>query len=146
MSPGWNREPKPPPPPKFHTIGTQMGAANYTRHSPSAGTLTKIDELQYKVVNTIERIDSARPVEPRTKYEKIMLIQFICKFIEEHKCDLTTAVTRAVEVFCWNRKDVFDVFNSHLNDENQCKLSKTKVVSPRLLAICVPTVTNPNDE
>ena len=56
-----------------------------------------------------------------------MLTQFICKLVEEHKCDLTTAVTRAVEVFCWNRKDVFDVFNSYLNDENQCKLPKTKV-------------------
>ena len=60
LIPGWNREPKPPPEPKFHSIGTGPGATTYGRHNPSTGTLVKIDLLQDKVIDALDRLSTVQ--------------------------------------------------------------------------------------
>ena len=77
---------------------------SYGRHNPSAVTITKIDILQDKVVETISRIDTSRSkTEIRSVKERIMLLQFTLKFLEKYKCLLSVAVDNAVNFFCWRR-------------------------------------------
>ena len=74
---------------------------SYTRHNPSPAMSTRLDKLHDKVVERYPSIRQARPTkQPRTVFERIMLIQFLFAFLTAEKSTLSLAVNAGSETFC----------------------------------------------
>ena len=72
----------------------------YDRHNPSPAMVTRLDELHDQAVEAQPFIRMARaPCKPRSREEKIMLLQFFLDFLHEHRCTLTKAVDEASAIF-----------------------------------------------
>ena len=130
LTPGWNRVKKLAAPPKLKSRGTSMqGDGYYINKNPSPTTLTLTDKLQDKVLDAIERTDSARCLKKtRTQEECIMLIQFVARCLQKYKCTLTTAVYEAADTFHWDHQDIYRMMNAYFDDESGSALPELKNV------------------
>ena len=89
----------------------------YGRHNPSPAMATRLDELHDQAVEAQPLIRMARsPCKPRSREEKIMLLQFFLDFLHEHRCTLTKAVDEASAIFRWHRNEVFEICNRFLKE------------------------------
>ena len=93
----------------------------YTKKNPTSATLSSNDRLQDKIVDAVERINSARNKKmTRTWEELIMLIQFVTNRLETCKlCSLSEVVDEAAVMFRWGRQDVFRVVNDYLDNADR---------------------------
>ena len=97
----------PPPPTPTHRDASTSMTSSYSRFNPSPAVLTQRDRLIDCAVASAERIDRARRSRrPRGQLEIIMLLQFILKFLTQHRCGLTMAVEEAARIFCWGQDGV----------------------------------------
>ena len=102
----------------YRHFGTSMSDDKYRygKTNPSPATFTKIDQLHSKVIESLPRIDKARPKNmPRTMLETTMLLQFILRFIYTNVCLLSYAVSEASQIFGWDRGAIFKATKSWLN-------------------------------
>lgn len=114
-----------PPTPTHRDASTSM-TSSYSRFNPSPAVLTQRDRLIDCAVASAERIDRARRSRrPRGQLEIIMLLQFILKFLAQHRCCLTTAIEEAARIFCWGQDGVRKIVKEYMDAEDDVPQVKT---------------------